>query len=73
LSELVPSASFENPETHTTTEYGVQPISYESEILDIYPNHYMLSKDQNEVHRLRIPEESRLTIFEENPLPLDYI
>lgn len=50
------------------TVFTVTPISYDSTILDLYPNHHIIKPKGGE---LRPIKQGMIEVYDENPLPLD--
>ena len=49
------------------TEYRVESVSYDSTILELYPEHHLIANDTGFIKPLR---ERNLELYETNPLPL---
>lgn len=71
LSNVDPDITFTDSKTHTLNEYEINVISYDSEILEYFPKHYLVTCDANETEILRNVDEPRITLYNDNPLPLD--
>lgn len=52
--------------------YKFQTISYNSDILDVYPKHFLIESDEDAESRyISSSRETDITLHDENPLPLD--